>query len=155
ARDFNRPSTALIPAIGRQADPLPVLDGRYALAMAFRPTGRRNVDIGLEMQYWQGSDQWTPRGTAGGDIPRLRRAFGSVEVAHLPNDQRRGVVGTAGLELHFGGASVGGGAIVGDGLGSSGTVAEYGTISVAGYTQPGIPRPERAAWIRIESTPTT
>src|SRR5262249_9957374 len=88
-------------------------------------------------------------------LPELGRAFASVEMAHVPNDERRAVVGTAGLELHFAGLGVGGGALFGNGLGSNGTVAEYGTLSVAGYTQPGIPRPARAVSIRIESTPSS
>ncbi len=150
ARDFNRPSPTP-PSSGA----LPVLDGRYVLAMAFRPTGRRNLDVGLEVQYWQGSDQWTPRGTLGVDVPGFGRAFASVEAAHLPDDSRRGIVGSAGLELHFGGLSAGGGALFGNGLGNADTVAEYATASIAGYTQPGIPRPARAVWIRFESTPST
>ncbi len=153
ARDFNRPSPTLVPSPG--ADDLPVLDGRYSLAMAFRPTGRRDVDVNLELEYWQGSDQWTPRATMGIDIPALGRVMGGVEIAHLPNDARRGVVGTAGLEVHFAGLSAGGGALFGDGLGSDASTAEYLTASIAGYRQPGLPRLPRAVWIRIESTPST
>jgi protease-4 len=153
ARDFNRPSPT--PVLAPSTDGLPVLDGRYTLAMAFRPTGRRNVDVGLELQYWQGSDQWTPRGTIGLDVPAFGRLTGSVEVAHLPDDDRRGVVGTAGLELHFAGVSAGGGALFGDGLGSDASAAEYASAAIAGYTQRGIPRLPRAVWIRLESTPST
>ncbi|HXN34085.1 MAG TPA: S49 family peptidase, partial [Polyangiaceae bacterium] len=153
ARDLNRPSPTPLPAPARED--LAVLDARYTVAMALRPTGRRNVDIGFELQYWQGSDQFTPRATLGVDVPAFGRLLGGVEVAHLPNDSRRGVVGTAGLELHFAGLSGGGGALFGNGLGSSGTAGEYVTATIAGYTQPGIPRPTRAVWIRLESTPST
>ncbi|HEY4013480.1 MAG TPA: signal peptide peptidase SppA [Polyangiaceae bacterium] len=153
ARDFNRPSSTPIPAPA--ADDLPVLDARYSLAMAFRPTGRRDVDIDLELQYWQGSDQWTPRATVGVDVPSFGRLVGGVEIAHLPDDARRGVVGTAGLEVHFGGLSAGGGALFGDGLGSDASAAEYVTAAISGYTQPGLPRLPRAVWIRLESTPST
>jgi protease-4 len=150
ARDFNRPSPA------PNASDLPaILDARYAFAGVFRPTGRRNVEVGLELQYWQGSDQWTPRATVGIDVPSFGRLFGSIEVAHLPNDSQRGVVGTGGLELHFAGLSAGGGALVGNGLGSNASVAEYVTAAISGYTQPGIPRLPRAVWIRLESTPST
>jgi protease-4 len=153
ARDFNRPSQTILPS-----DSLPILDGRYAVALALRPTGRRDVEVGLEAQYWQanqGNDHWTFRPTLGFDIPSFGRAFASVEVSHLANDTQRGVVGTAGLELHFLGLGVGGGALFGNGLGSPGTAAGYGTVSIADYTQPGIPRPTRAVWIRIEKTPST
>jgi protease IV len=153
ARDFNRPSTLIFPS-----DSQPVLDGRYAVAMAFRPTGRRDVEVGLEAQYWEadeGNDHWTFRPTLGFDIPSFGRFFGGIEVSHLANDALRGVIATAGLEAHFLGLSAGGGAIVGNGLGSPGTAAGYGTIAIAGYSERGIPRPTRAVAIRIEKTPTT
>jgi protease-4 len=169
ARDFNRPSSTVLPAVSHPTiDSAPVLDGRYALAMAFRPTGRRDLDIGLEAEYWQGvgavqgvtaGGEWIPRGTVGLDVPGFGRAFASVAVSHLPNERQRGVLGTAGLELHFQGLAVGGGALFGSGIsgpGSSSAVAEYGTVSVAGYTQPGIPRfAARTVSIRLENTPST
>ena len=155
ARDFNRPSAQLVTSqAGGVCGPLdagclPVLDGRYTMAMAFRPTGRRNVDIGLELQYLQGIDQWVPRGTVGIDIPSLGRIFASAEIGE------RGTLGTAGLELHWGALSGGGGALFGDGLGPTGTAAGYGSIAISGYTQPGIPTPAHAVWIRLEDTPGT
>ncbi|HEY5147391.1 MAG TPA: signal peptide peptidase SppA [Polyangiaceae bacterium] len=154
ARDFNQPSPALLLAISHpEVAPQPVLDGRYALAMSLRPTGRRNVDLGLELQYYQGSDLWVPRATLGVDVPYVGRAFASVEIANMLNDTQRGVLGTAGLEVHFGGLNVGGGALFGNGLGDG--AGEYVTASLAGYTQPGLPYPDRAVWIRLESTPST
>ncbi|MGD0528369.1 MAG: S49 family peptidase, partial [Polyangiaceae bacterium] len=158
ARDFNRPSSQLVtsnalapcgPTDTTCTPASPVLDGRYSLALAFRPTGRRNVDIGLELQYWQGSDQWVPRGTIGVDVPSVGRIYASAELGE------RGTLGTAGLELHWGGLSAGGGALFGDGLGSPNTAAGYGSIAIAGYSQPGIPMPARAVWIRLEDTPGT
>jgi protease-4 len=161
AHDFNRPAPALFPAIAgtNATTAAPVLDGRYTVAMAFRPTGRRDLDVGLELDYRQGnegSDVWTERATLGVDVPFFGRAIAGVEAVNLANDTRRGVVGTLGLEAHFQGVTAGGGALFGDGLGGGdGSVAGYGTISVAGYTQPGLPRPERAVWMRIEKTPST
>ena len=153
ARDFNRPSPAIIPI--PLENNLPVLDSRYTFGIGLRPTGRRDIEVGVELQYYQGVDQWLPRGTLGLDVPAFGRLLASVEVTHFPNDAQRGVVGTAGLEAHFAGLGAGGGALFGNGLGSNGTVGEYVTASIAGYTQPGIPRPARAVWIRLESTPST
>src|SRR5262249_21283093 len=160
--DFNRPSSERValpvgqrPCSPTDADCLPVLDGQYDFAMAFRPTGRRDVDASFDLQYWQGANLWTPRGVLGVDIPSFGRAFASVEVVHLENDHSRGVLGTAGLELHWGGASVGGGALFGNGLGAAGNAAGYATVAFSGYAQPGIPTPERAVWIRLEETPGT
>jgi protease-4 len=154
ARDFNEPSPTLLPSISHPGiAPQPVLDGRYTLAMALRPAGRRSVDLGLEIQFYQGSDLWVPRATLGIDVPYVGRAYGSVEIAHLLNDSERGVLGTAGLELHFDGLSAGGGALFGNGFGD--TAGEYVTAAISGYSQPGIPYPEHAVWIRLESTPGT
>jgi len=149
ARNFNRPSQEPIPQQGGA----PVLDGQYALGMVLRPTGRRVFELGGEVQYRQGSDLWTQRGTIGLDIPGFGRAFGAVELANLGNDTHRAVIGTAGLELHWGGLSAGGGALFGSGLGQSSSVAEFATVAVSGYTQPGIPIPAHAVWLRLESTP--
>jgi protease-4 len=154
ARDFNEPSPALLPQVSHPNLPSqPVLDGRYTLAMSLRPAGRRSVDLGFEIQFYQGSNLWVPRGTLGVDVPMVGRAYASVEAAHLLNDTERGVLGTAGLELHFGGLGAGGGALFGNGLG--GTAGEYVTASIAGYTQPGLPFPNHAVWIRLETTPGT
>jgi protease-4 len=161
ARDFNRPSPQLVtgplggPCTAADSDCLPVLDGRYTLAMAFRPTGRRTVDVGLEGEYWETNSEWLPRGTLGFDIPSFGRVYASAEIAHLANDARRGILGTAGLELHWEGLSVGGGALFGDGLGNAGTAAGYATAALSAYTQPGLPKPTSAVWIRIEDTPGT
>jgi protease-4 len=152
ARNFNRPSMEVLPA-GPLGTAAPVLDGQYTFGLALRPTGRRTFEIGLEEHYWQGIDQWTQRGTVGIDVPGFGRVFGSAEVANLGNDTHRGVLGTAGLELHWGGLSAGGGALFGSGLGNGSTVGGYGTIAFSGATQPGIPMPAHAVWIRIEQTP--
>jgi protease-4 len=158
AHDFNRPAPAIFPAIeGTSAvDPAPVLDGRYTVALSFRPTGRRDVDLGIEIDYrqaQQSDDVWTQRVTLGVDVPMIGRALAGVEVVNLANDSLRGVVGTLGLEAHFHGLSAGGGALFGNGLGSDGSVAGFATAAIAAYSQPGIPSPGHVAWMRIEKTP--
>ena len=153
ARDFNQPSPTLLPDLSHGGPSLPVLDGRYALAMSLRPTGRRNVDLGLELEYWQGANEWLPRGTVGVDVPYVGRASASIEAAHFWNDSQSAFLATAGLELHFAGLSAGGGALFGNAVG--GSAAEYATAAIAAYTQPGLPSLNRAVWIRIENTPGT
>jgi protease-4 len=166
ARDFNRPSEALVrtspekpglPCAPFATDCRPVLDGQFIAGVAVRPTGRREFEIGIEAEYWEatatGSGRWTDRITMGLDIPYVGRLYGALD-SYLPGD-RNGLTGTAGLELHYEGLSAGGGMQVGDGIGSASTVDEYATVSIAGYTQPGIPRPARAVSIRLESTPST
>ena len=150
ARDFNGPAMqALLPGGS------PILDPSYVLGMDFRPTGTRAVDVGLEVKWLEGSNEVLPKGIVSFDIPGLGRARGDVEVGHLPNDERRAVVGTAGLEIYLGHASVGGGVIAGNGLGNVSSAGEYVTASISGFVNPGLPRLSRAVWLRIEDTPGT
>jgi protease-4 len=150
AQDFNGPAPQPVPDTGQ-----PILDASYIFGLDFRPTGTRALDIGLEVKYLQGSDLALPRGILSIDIPGLGRARGDVEVTHLTNDTQRAIVGTAGLEIYLGHASLGGGMLVGNGLGNDGAVGEYLTASIAGYVNPGLPRFSRAVWLRLEGTPGT
>jgi len=158
AHDINGPSTAPVytPANGN----LPILDRSYVVSAALRPTGRRGLEIGLDVRCMNGTDfscfnstGLLPRATLGVDIPGVGRARGDFEISHLANDQQRGVIGTVGLELALAGFSAGGGAMFGSGLGTSSSVGEYATASISGYKTPGIPLPARAVSIRIEHTP--
>ena len=155
ARDFTRPTLAPLP--GGDA----ALDRSYVFAAAFRPTGRRAFEIGLDLKYLDGtsssgSGQFIPRASVGVDVPGFGRARGDVEIAHLPNDTRRGVVGTVGVELALGRVTVGGGALFGSGLGAPSADGEAGAYigaSFAGFAVPGMPPPRHAVSLRIESTP--
>ncbi|HWL89178.1 MAG TPA: signal peptide peptidase SppA, partial [Polyangiaceae bacterium] len=49
--------------------------------------------------------------------------------------------------------TAGGGLLFGNGLGDATSIGEYGTVSIAGYTNPGIPTGTRAVSVRIEETP--
>ncbi len=148
AHDWNNPSPQLL-----RPHNLPVLDRSYDFALAFRPTGRRAFEIGAELKYLSEADQVIPRATIAVDVPRLGRLRGDVEIAHLPNDQSRGVVASAGLEVYLSGLSVGGGALFGSGLGSTSSIGEYATASLAAYRSPGVQRAARGVTIRIEGTP--
>lgn len=148
AHDFNGPSVAIIPQTG-----LPVLDRSFVLAAALRPGGTRAFELGAEMKYLSGVDQWQPRATLGIDVPGVGRVRSDVELAHIPNDARRGVMASAGLEIAFDRITAGGGALFGNGLGTSTSLAEYATVSVGGARQPGVPRAQRAVFMRMEHTP--
>lgn len=154
AQNFNGPSRQPLPPNGQ-----PVLDANYIFGAALRPTGRRELELGLDVRYLtgstvSGSDQFIPRASLQVDVPYLGRARADVEVAHLPSDVRRGVVGTAGLELILPHFTAGGGLLFGNGLGNSSSLGEYGTVSISGYESPGGMRfGGKAVSIRIESTP--
>jgi protease-4 len=148
AHDFNGPSMQPLPPNNQ-----PVLDREYVGAMAFRPLGTRTVELDVEGKYFDGTDQWRPRAALGIDVLGIGRLRGDVEVANLGNDSTRGVQATAGAEIYFNGISAGGGAIFGSALGRESSVGEYATASISGYISPGVPRSEKAVFIRMESTP--
>lgn len=159
ARDFTRPT--LDPVLGNRGQP--ILDRSYIGSVAFRPTGRRAVELALDLRYLdgttqEGSSKLIPRASLAFDVPGVGRARGDVEVSHFENDTTRAVVATAGMEIYMGRASLGGGALFGSGLGNSANdneVGEWLTASFAGYRNPGLPELRRAVSIRMESTPGT
>jgi protease-4 len=152
AQDFNGPSTQKLPG-SNVAGTFPILDRTFEAGVAFRPTGKRNVEIGLEAKWFDVESQVRPRALLGIDIPGVGRIRGDVEMQNLGNDTTRGVLATAGAEIYFNGFSAGGGALFGSGLGDAQSVGEYATVSVGSYLSPGVPRSEHAVFIRIEDTP--
>jgi protease-4 len=159
AQDWNGPSEQIIGPPGSGG---PVLDRSYVLSAAFRPTGRRSLEIGIDLkcqdlgpgnQCITGDGLFEPRASIGVDIPGVGRARADVTVAHFANDTERSVVGTAGLEIALGRGTVGGGALFGNGLGNASSAGAYATASYAWYTQPGVFHPREAVSLRIEKTP--
>ncbi len=150
ASDFNGPSYRRLGAEG-----WPVLDRSYTASAAFRPTGRRALELAVDVRYLEGSNTWLPRGILQVDVPGLGRARADVEVSNPGDASRRGVIGTAGIEINLGNVSAGGGMLAGSGLGSSDAIAGYGQFSVSGATQPGVRRGKHAVVLRIEKTPGT
>ncbi len=160
--DLNRPKGPPLP------NGQPLLDRSYTLAAAFRPTGRRNLEIGLDVRYLEGADPtgqppaiaaltgdlWLPRASVAVDIPYVGRARGDFEISHIENDALRSYVASASLELALGHFSAGGGAVFGSGMGGR-DIGAFGTVSIHGVREPGLPAPEHAVSIRIESTPGT
>jgi protease-4 len=150
AHDFNGPSTQKLPPGN-----FPVLDRTFVGAAVFRPTGTRAIELGLEGRYFDGADQVRPRANLGIDIPGVGRIRGDVEMQNIGNDSTRGVLATAGAEIYFNQFSAGGGALFGNALGDAHSVGQYATASISSYLQPGVPRSQRAVYIRMESTPGT
>lgn len=152
--DFNGPASQPIPT-GQTFRPFPILDRQYVAAVAFRPTGTRAVEVGAEVRYYDGSDQARPRAVLGVDIPGVGRARGDVEVGNLSRSDPA-YLATVGLELYLRGASLGGGAIVGNALGKSTDSGQYLTASIADFGSPAsIPMSEHGVSIRLEATPGT
>ncbi len=150
AQDLNGPSLQPVPPRGT-----PVLDRLFTGGFALRPTGTRAIELDVEARYFEGLDQWRPRGVLAFDLPGVGRIRGDIEVANLGNDQTRGVLATAGAEIYFNGVSAGGGALFGSALGRETSVGQYATASISGVLSPGVSRREHAVYIRLESTPGT
>jgi len=151
-QDLNRMKGAALP------NGQPLLDRSYTMAAAFRPTGKRNLEIAFDVRYLEGAqggpDAWLPRATVAVDIPNVGRARGDVEISNIQNDSLRSYTASLGLELALGHFTAGGGVLFGDGLGGH-DIGEFGTISWSGTKQPGLPEPLRAVKMRIEKTPGT
>jgi protease IV len=152
-QDLNRPKTTPLP------NGQPLLDRSYTMAAAFRPTGKRDIEIGVDVRYLEGADVpggdlWLPRATVAIDIPSVGRARGDFEISHIEDDAKRSFIASASLELALGHFTAGGGAMFGSGLGGH-DVGAFGTVSYQGARQPGLPLPGHAVSIRIESTPGT
>jgi protease-4 len=157
AQDFNGPSSLLVPTAfaPNEIRTAAILDRSYTGALTFRPSGTRDVELGAELRYFEGTDNWRPRAVAAFDVPHVGRVRGDVEVQNLGNDRSRGVLGTVGAEFYLDHVSAGGGALFGSGLGSATDVSPYATISLSGARSPGLPLPEKAVSIRLEATPGT
>jgi protease IV len=147
--DVNGPSIAPLPT-----SLLPVLDRTYYGGLALRPFGTKQFEAGLELRYFDVSNDVRPRVTAAVDIPSFGRARADVEIARVGDDARRAYQGTVGLEVSLGRLTGGAGLLFGNGLGASDSLGQYGTVALSGYTsEPGIPSGEHGVSIRIEKTP--
>src|SRR6185369_16114272 len=140
--DLNAPTTHFVE-----------LDRNVDLALAFRPTGRASLQIGIEDRYYDASGQWIPRATLGFDIPYVGRVRGDVTLSDPTLGGTVLYTATAGLEVGVGTASVEGGGIWGSGVGGSNGAGYYLGAAITGYRSPGLPEGSYALKIRIDETP--
>jgi len=142
ARDWNEPESRLGTAIERS----------YDLGMAVRPfQGRRGIELGAELAYFERSKAFVPRFTLGVDVPRVGRLRGDVTLRDLGEGGPHLAV-MAGLDVNFGGLQFLGGGVFGDAHTNGGTGFYLGA-SLRSYLEPGVPTFRRVARVRIDSTP--
>jgi protease-4 len=149
AHDVNGPTNGLF-----------ALERSYDLAMAVRPLGTRALEVGLEGKFVDKSRDtyWIPRATLGIDVGPIGRLRGEFSYSRFDDENRRAWLATAGLDLHFNGAagsaSLGGGAVTGNGLGEDESYGVYMDIAPArGFREPTGPElPRYALRIRVEDT---
>ena len=140
-RDLNQPDAAYR-----------FIDRSLDIGVAARPTGRRNLEIGLEARYLDRYDQWLPRMTLGVDVPYVGRLRGEVGTSDPTRSGRITYVATAGVEIGIGTSTVEGGGVFGSGLGDGGA-GFYTGAAFTGYRSPGIPESSYAQQVRIDETP--
>jgi protease-4 len=142
-RDLNEPSTRLGLVLDRSAD----------ISLAVRPTGGRELEIGLEDRYVSGAGQWLPRAVVGFDIPHVGRVRGEIALSDPTLPGRITYAASAGLEVGIGTSTVEGGGVFGTGVGSNDGAGFYMGAAITNYRSPGIPEGTYALKIRLEDTP--
>lgn len=138
-------------------------DRSYTLAAAFRPFGKRLLELGLEGRYYEGFrfparnttdasfpiDQgWVPRATLGFDVPYVGRLLADVAV---PRESTW--MATTSLDINLEHSTVTGGAIFGNAIGGKDGAGFITGLALTSWREPGIPDPSYALKIRIEQTP--
>ena len=115
-----------------------------------RPWGTRVFELGLELKTEDDFAHTRPRATLGLRIPRIGRLRGDIETAGWEDASLRAWRATAGLDIHMGENSAGGGASFGEqGAGA------YASVSLRDFHKRGMTLGERAVAIRVEATPGT
>ncbi len=142
-RNLNAPSTQRLRQIDSSVD----------VGVAIRPTGRRELEIGIEDQYLDGSGQWLPRATLGIDVPYVGRVRGDITTSDPTLPGRTVYAATAGLELGWGTTTAEAGGIFGSELGGKDGAGFYAGAAFSGSRSPGLPEGGYGLKIRIEETP--
>jgi protease-4 len=127
------------------------------LGVALRPFGTRALELGLEGRYGdryadevRARDRVSPRAVLGLDVPAVGRLRADVQVDRPFDRGDRAVVATAGLDVVAGLASAGGGVVGGS---DAGGLGGFASLALRGFREPGLPRRDYAARVRLESTP--
>lgn len=77
------------------------LGASYGAALAVRPTGSREIELGLESKYIDSADVWVPRATLGVDIPFVGRLRGEFQMSDPTDAGARAWLASAGLSVYL------------------------------------------------------
>jgi protease IV len=138
-RDWNEPVSDLGDRIERS----------YVGGLGLRPFGRRALEAGFDLTYYEKSRSWSGRGLLGIDVPRVGRLRGDLSFS--PESDRR-FVATAGLDINIDRLQISGGGVFGDAITRSGT-GFYAGAALRGFREPGTPLLSRFVRVRINDTP--
>jgi protease-4 len=137
-----------------------LLSAAYTTALAIRPTGTREFEVGLEASYLDGADVWVPRATVGVDIPYVGRLRGEVQVSDPGDSDARAWLASGGLSFYLnrndGSLELAGAGFSGDAVGGSTGVDVQTSIATRGFPEPvGLTLDRFSVRLRLEETPDT
>lgn len=126
-------------------------------ALAVRPLGTRQLEVGLEAKYLTEPAVWVPRATLGIDIPYVGRVHGEFAMSD-PGEPARAWTAAASLSLYANGmqgsTEMEGGAVTGNGLGQDGSYNFFNSVAFRAWREPvGFDLRRYAIRIRLEDTP--
>jgi protease-4 len=135
-----------------------VLGASYTGALAFRPTGSREIELGIEGKYVNVADVWVPRATLGVDIPYVGRLRGELQISDPTDSAARAWIASAGLSVYLnrndGSIELGGSGFSGNGVGGTTGIDAQTSIASRAFPEPvGISLERHSVRIRLEDTP--
>jgi protease-4 len=147
AQDINSPSND----VGE-------LGASYTAALAIRPTGSRELELGLEGRYIDSADVWVPRATIGLDIPYVGRLGGEFQISDPGDTGARAWLASAGLSVYLNtkdtSLDVGGTGFTGNAVGGvTGGDVQTSVASRAFPEAVGLSLERFSARLRLEDTP--
>jgi protease-4 len=140
-----------------------ILGTSYTAAVAVRPLGTRDVELGLEGKYIADEDVWVPRATLGIDVPYVGRVRGEVEVSDPGDRARRAWIASAGLSFYLNrsdgsfelaSAGLAGSGVGGNGFGNAGSLNLQASAATRNFPEPvGLRLGTYSVRLRLEETP--
>jgi protease-4 len=130
----------------------------YTLAAAIRPTGKREIEVGLESKYNDEADLWTPRATLGLDIPNVGRLRGELVVSDPTDSDARTWLASAGLSFYLNrndsSMELAGTGFTGNGVGGRTGADVQTSIATRAFPEPvGLSLDRFSVRLRLEETP--
>jgi protease IV len=134
------------------------LGASYTAALAVRPLGTRDLEVGLEGKYIDDVNVWVPRATLGIDVPYVGRVRGEVQVSDPADADRRAWIASAGLSFYLNqndsSIEVTGAGLTGDGVAPDAAPELQTSVATRAFPEPvGLSLGRYAVRVRLEDTP--
>jgi protease-4 len=147
AQDINSPSND----VGE-------LGASYTAAFAVRPTGSREIELGLEARFLDDADVWVPRATLGVDIPYVGRLRGEFQISDPTDPDARAWLASAGLSVYLNrndsSLDVGGTGFTGNAVGGATGADLQTSVASRAFPEPvGLSFDRFSVRLRLEETP--